>query len=264
ILHLSGGIEEWEPEAFKGYLAEFQSVAEGPYFGGLVSAIAKQSREVQTINIAQQVNEGLQLVTFFGHSSTATLDFDIGYVTDKKMGYSNRGKYPMMLMNGCEVGAFFLRAKLFGEDWILAEKLGASNFIGHNAIAGTNTLYRYSQAFYNVAFADAGFVGRGIGDVKRETAKRFLDGQSSGTINRSQVEQMILLGDPAIKLVSASKPDLEVKASHVSFVPFNDQRVTALADSFAIKFVVANYGLATDEPFRVEVTRTLEDNSTIV
>ena len=264
ILHLSGGIEDWEPEAFKGYLAEFQSVAEGPYFGGVVSAIAKQSRDVQTINIAKQINEGLQLVTFFGHSSTSTLDFDIGYVSDKKMGYNNRGKYPMMLMNGCEVGAFFLQAKLFGEDWILAEKLGASNFLGHNAIAGTNTLYRYAQTFYNVAFADLDLIGRGIGDVKIETAKRFLASQSAGTINRSQVEQMILLGDPAIKLTPALKPDLEVKASHVSFVPFNDESVTALADSFAIKFVVTNYGLATDEPFRVEVVRTMEDNSIVV
>lgn len=261
ILHLSGGIESWEPSLFKQYLQDFQKIAEAPFLGGQVEAIAKQSREIQTINIAEQVNSGLGLVTFFGHSSTSTLDFDIGYVTNKLMGYSNKGKYPMLLMNGCEVGAFFLRATLFGEDWILADQLGASGFIGHNAYASVNNLYRYSRTFYQVAYGDSVFINRGIGDIKNETGRRFLAGSEESISDRSQVEQMILLGDPAVRLFGASKPDLEVRENQVSVESFNNTSVSVSVDSFAIKFVVRNYGRVDRNPFRVEVRRTYPDNT---
>lgn len=261
ILHLSGGIEEWEPALFKQFLEDFQRIAEGPFLGGQVEAIAKQSRDVQTINIADQVNSGLGLITFFGHSSTSTLDFDIGNVTNKIMGYSNKGKYPMLLMNGCEVGAFFLRTKLFGEDWILAEDLGASAFIGHNAYASVNTLYRYSRSFYEVAYADSLMINQGIGDIQRETGQRFLDESDPTISNRSQVEQMILLGDPAARLFGASKPDFEVRETQVNIEGFNNEPVTVSSDSFAVKFVVRNFGRADRRPFRVEVRRTYSDNS---
>ncbi len=261
ILHLSGGIEAWEPELFKQYLEDFQRIAEGPFLGGEVEAIAKQSRDIQTINIADQVNNGLGLITFFGHSSTSTLDFDIGYVTNKIMGYSNKGKYPMLLMNGCEVGAFFLRTKLFGEDWILAEDLGASGFIGHNAYASVNTLYRYSKSFYEVAYADSLLINQGIGDIQMETGRRFLNETNPSISNRSQVEQMILLGDPAVKLFGASKPDFEVRENQISIEGFNNDQVTVSSDSFAIKFIVRNYGRADRRPYRVEVRRTYSDNS---
>src|SRR5690606_30864836 len=89
ILHLSGGIEDGEPEQFKAFLEEYAGIAEAPYFGGKVSAIAKSSRDLQLINIAEEVNAGLNLVTFLGHSSPSTLDFDIGFVTNKVLGYNN-------------------------------------------------------------------------------------------------------------------------------------------------------------------------------
>ena len=143
ILHLSGGIAQGEPETFKGYMEGFASVAEDVYLGGSVSAIAKRSLQAQElVNISNEVNDGLGLITFFGHSSTSTTDFDIGFATDPVLGYANDGKYPMLLINGCNAGAFFGNGILFGEDWVNAANRGAVGFIAHRSFGLVSTLKR--------------------------------------------------------------------------------------------------------------------------
>ncbi|MGC3947283.1 MAG: hypothetical protein QM762_22675 [Chryseolinea sp.] len=77
-MHFSGGIYDGEPQLFKSYMQDFQVIAEGAQLGGNVSALAKHSKEVQPINIANQVNEGLNLVTFFGHCVSDVAGISIG------------------------------------------------------------------------------------------------------------------------------------------------------------------------------------------
>jgi hypothetical protein len=263
LLHLSGGIEEGEPEAFKSFLQDYELIAEGKYLGGKVSAIAKKSRDVQVINIAEQVNKGLNLVTFFGHSSPTTLDFDIGYVSNPVMGYNNQGKYPMLIMNGCEAGAFFLYDKLFGEDWVLADKKGATGFIAHSSYGLVSVLKQYTETLYTAGYADSSYIKKGIGDIQRRTIQQFLTNNSPNIISLSQSQQMILLGDPAVKLFGAPKADLEISNNNVSIESFTSDEVTALADSFAIRVVIRNFGIAPEGQVRLEVVRTLNDNTTL-
>ncbi|HKY52835.1 MAG TPA: C25 family cysteine peptidase, partial [Anaerolineales bacterium] len=263
ILHLSGGINEGEPELFKEYMQDFQAEAEDYHLGGKVSALAKYSKEIQHINVAEQVNNGLNLITFFGHSSASQTDFDIGYVSDPVLGYNNKGKYPMLLMNGCNVGSFFIRYKLFGEDWVLAKDKGATGFIGHSAYGFTTLLKKYTDKFYEVAYQDSSFIKRGIGDIQKETARRYMIGSFASADNITQVQQMVLLGDPAVRLFGAAKPDLEIKDDDVTIESFDNEPVTAMTDSFAINLIIRNYGQAKRDTIRVEVLRTLNDNSTI-
>jgi hypothetical protein len=264
LLHLSGGIEDGEPERFKAYVQDFAGIATDIYLGGKVTAIAKRSKDVQLINIADEVNNGLNLVTFFGHSSANTLDFDIGYVTNPVMGYHNEGKYPMLLMHGCYAGAFFQGNMLFGEDWILAEKKGAVGFIAHSFYGLEHNLKRYGDTFYDVAFGDSTFIYKGIGDIHKETARRYMLTTSPSAANITQVQQMILLGDPAIPLFGARKPDLEINTNTVSFESFDGGSITALTDSFAIRIVVRNFGQARPDTLRIEVERVFNDNTSIV
>src|SRR6185369_16979428 len=143
LLHLSGGINTGEPEAFRAYMQDFQSTAEGFHLGGKVTAIAKRTTDIQLVNISAEVNKGVNLVTFFGHSSPSTIDFDIGFVTDPVLGYNNPSKYPTLLMNGCNAGSFFLNGIIFGEDWINAANKGAIGFIAHSSYGFINYLKMY-------------------------------------------------------------------------------------------------------------------------
>jgi len=263
ILHLSGGIEEGEPEAFRSYMQGFQARAEDYYYGAKVSAIAKRSRDVQVINIAEQVNKGLSLITFFGHSSPSTLDFDIGYVTNPVMGYSNQNKYPFLIMNGCEAGAFFLHATLFGEDWVFADKKGATGFLAHSSYGLVSTLRNYSDSFYEVGYQDSSYIHKGVGDIQKETIRRYMTNAFPSIINLSQVQQMVLLADPAVKLFGATKPDLEINNDNLFVQSIDGQPVTAETEAFALRLIVRNFGQARRDTLRIEVVRTLNDNSTI-
>lgn len=262
ILHLSGGIRPGEPERFRDYLGGFQKIAEDFYLGGSVKWAAKQSTDpVEFININQEVNKGLSLVTFYGHSASSVIDFDIGFVTDPKLGYENKGKYPMFLINGCNAGSFFLNGKLFGEDWINAPDKGAVGFIAHTSYGLEFNLKRYSEIFYQVAYGDSTFLYRGVGDIQQEVAKRFMTGVPRSIPNVTQVQQMLLLGDPAVALFGARKPDYELDETKVFIESFDGQPVTTFTDSLALRLLVPNYGMASKDTLRVRVTRSLSDGT---
>lgn len=263
VMHLSGGIYDGEPQLFKSFMEEFQVSAEGAQLGGRVSALAKHSKEVQMINIAGQINRGLNLVTFFGHASPTLLDFQLGFVTDPVQGYQNKGKYPTLLMNGCQVGDFNLNTTLFGEDWVVAKDRGAVGFIGHSGYGFVSNLRRYTQLFYDVGYKDPEYVTKGLGEIQKEVARRFMENEGPWLSSISQVQQMMLLGDPAVKLFGATKSDLEITDGDVSIVSFDGKPITMQTDSFIVRMMVRNYGLAPDATMRVEVVRTLSDNSTI-
>jgi hypothetical protein len=264
ILHLSGGIYEGEPQTFRSYLEEFAVVAKDYQFGGQVKAIAKQSTDIEVINVAEEVNKGLNLITFFGHSAPTSADFEIGFVTDPVMGYDNKGKYPVILMNGCSAGSFFLERSIFGENWVNTSNRGAIGVIAHSSFGFAFALQRYSSLFYEIGYRDPDFNGAGLGDIQKEIASRYLQAFGISPITTTQVHQMILLGDPSVKLFGAGKPDYAIQSNTLSLQSFNSEPVTALSDSFKLNFVVHNYGVAIDQDFAVEIRRTLNDNSTVV
>ena len=263
ILHLSGGIEENEPAAFRRILQDYGSVAEGFYLGGNVQAIAKRSTDIKLVNIAEEVNKGLGLITFFGHSAPNTTDFDIGWVTNPVMGYNNPGKYPFLLMNGCDAGSFFLNTTILGENWIKTPNKGAVGFIAHSSYGLTSALQLYSSTFYDVAFGDSVFIKKGVGKVQQEVARRYLEDFGISPLSVSQVQQMVLLGDPAVKLFAAPKPDYAIDKDKISLTSFNGDPITAYTDSFRINIPVRNFGIALNKNIRIEVTRQFREGPAI-
>lgn len=263
ILHLSGGIEESEPVMFRNILREYASVARGLYLGASVQAIGKQSTDVKLVNVAGEVNSGLGLITFFGHSAPNTTDFDIGMVSDPVMGYDNKGKYPFLLMNGCNAGSFFLNATIFGEDWIKTPDKGAVGFIAHSSYGRLVGLQRYASTFYKVAFGDSVYIRKGAGRVQVEVAKRYVQNFGSAPASITQIQQMVLLGDPAVRVFGAEKPDYAIDEEKISITSFDGQPVTAYSDSFLIRIPVRNFGIADERSIRLEVTRQFNDEPVV-
>lgn len=262
ILHLSGGIQPLELTTFKQYLEAFEEVAEGPYYGGDVTTISKREpNPVELINVSEEVNEGVNFITFFGHSSPSTIDIDIGFASDPVLGYNNPEKYPGFLINGCNAGVFFSNGTVFGEDWILAANKGARSFIAHSSFGFVGTLRTYTQLFYETGFGDSTFVRTGIGDIQKEVGRKYLEIISPSISAITQVQQMMLLGDPAVKLFGALAPDYETNDNAIYVESFDGGPVTALSDSFAIKIITNNFGSVSKASMPVRVTRTFSDNS---
>ena len=256
LVHLSGGSSQTQALQFRRYLQEYEDIAEGKYLGGKVSTVSKTTElTVQEIDISKQVNEGVGLVTFFGHSGANISDMEIGYVSDERTGYRNKGKYPCILVNGCDAGDIFSNAATitFGEDWIFTADRGALNVIAHSGIGYTNMLRYYSGYFYETAYADLSFIDASLGKIQVETNRRFIDLFGISEISMAQIHQMVLQGDPAVKLFGRKKPDFETNNQSLFMHSFNSGQVNLAADSFAVAVVARNFGRVVEDSINVQL-----------
>lgn len=263
LLHLSGGLHgAAELKLFRSYVDGFKAIAEGIYLGGHVTTKSKSDVGIEFINVEDDVNKGVNLVTFFGHSSSSATDLDIGFATDPTLGYNNAGKYPAFLINGCNSGTVFTDQTTFGEDWLLASGKGARNFLASTSFSYEGTTRDYTTAFYQVGFADSVYIKKGIGDVLKESTRRFLAGHPNDIFNHAIVQQMTLTGDPALKLFGTALPDYSIDNSSLSVVSVDSKPVTSISASFDLKIIVKNLGAINVSPFKIRVIRTFNDNST--
>jgi hypothetical protein len=261
ILHLSGGMLPAELERFRGYMDSFAEIAEADYLGGDVATLSKHGTDqVEFINVSEQINSGVDLVTFFGHSAPNITDVDIGFVSDPILGYNNPGKYPVFLVNGCNAGEYFNNEESFGENWTLASGKGARNFIANSSFGFEQQLRVYSNYFYTIGFADSLFITKGVGDVQKEVAHRYMnDFGNSRSSYTAQVQQMVLLGDPSLRLLNANNPDFATSSDLVDVVSFDGRPIHALSDSLQVRISISNLGRGTKMPLEVKIVHTIDN-----
>jgi hypothetical protein len=75
-------------------------------YGANVLTFTKQSvSAVETLGTSfkKSFEEGVSLVTYFGHSSSGTLSYSL----DEPQAYNNQGKYPSFIALGCSAGEIF-------------------------------------------------------------------------------------------------------------------------------------------------------------
>lgn len=260
LVHLSGGNTESELRAFKIYVDGFASIADGELLGGASTQLSKNNNDaVELINISDEINEGVMMVTFFGHSSGSVTDIEIGLVSDPSFGYSNKGKYPIFMVNGCLAGDFFSESESFGVDWILTPNLGALGFMAHSHVAFSNNLRRFTNLYYEVAFTDENFIATSVGEIKKETARRYISTYGTTESPISQVQLVNLQGDPAVKVFGPDKPDLDINEGYLQAGTFDDEQLLATVDSFYIEMNIRNFGIYSADTFAIAVNRTFSD-----
>ncbi|MCH6199463.1 C25 family cysteine peptidase [Aquiflexum sp. LQ15W] len=264
VVHLSGGVSAFELNRYFNFLNGFKNIIEGPYMGANVTTYRKRSNStIELIDISGDINRGTSLVTFFGHGSPSLIDIEIGFASDPNLGYNNKGKYPMLLLNGCDAGNSFGNAYTFGEDWVLTPNKGATNFMAHANIGVDVYLRRYSESFYIKAFSDSTTIYQPVGMVRREAEKWFFDRYGQSAVNRSHAEQLVMLGDPAVRLFPANKADYSVVEPDVTLGSFEGETFNALVDSLKLSFILKNIGRVNVDSLDFKVTRRLPDGTQI-
>ncbi len=265
LIHLSGGRNAWEQNLFYNYVESYRAIAEGPFLGGdVVTETKKTTDATELINISDYVNAGLLQITFFGHSGTFGSDIEIGYVSNPGMAYNNKGKYPTILVNGCNAGDAYLPVRGFGEDWIITPDLGAVAFIAHSSIGFPPKLNKYTSSYYRTAFADTAYINRGIGDILTRTAERYQEAvPSMSEADMAQIEQMALQGDPALINFAARLPDYATEGDKVYASSKDGTPITAETEVFDLNIITSNFGKAITDSLRVSVTRKLSNGTEI-
>lgn len=264
LIHLGGGVSEFELDRYFNFLNGFKDIAEGLYLGGNVTTYRKRSNSVvEVIDITGDLREGRSLVTFFGHGSPTILDIDIGFASDPTINYQNKGKYPVMLFNGCDYGSAFGTGYTQGEDWVMTPEKGAAAIMANSAIGVDVYLRRYSDAFYRMAFSDSSKIYRTLGEIKMDAEQFFIRRYGTSPLNFSHMEQMILMGDPAVRIFPANKADYSLDALEASVDSFDDDPLSSLSDSLKLTFTLRNLGIVDTDSISYQVERILPDGTLI-
>lgn len=260
FLQLSGGINQFEISNFIDVVQEFTDVLEEDYIGGRAFNTGKETSDaVEYVDVTDRINQGVGYVTFFGHSSGTVTDIEIGRVSDPAFGFSNKGKYPIFLVNGCKAGEIFGTNFTFGEDWLLTPDLGAVGFIAHTDVAIATTLERWSDLFYELGFGDDTFIGESVGNVMLEVSNRYLSQYGNSNTNLTQIHQMTLQGDPAYRVFGADYPDYQIDNNSLIASAIDAQEILSTQDSFKIDVIVRNFGRTTLDSLAVQINRTYAD-----
>ncbi|MDO6389164.1 C25 family cysteine peptidase [Pontibacter sp. BT731] len=266
ILQLGGGANGMQQNQYADWLTNYRRIAEGPLLGANV--IEKYRRDFKDyttyVNVSDEVNAGISLLTFFGHSAIDVTDVEIGFASSNLNGYRNKGKYPAIIMNGCYSGDASIYNKIsFGEDWLMTPDRGAISFMAQSYIGGDGPLNEFSNRFYQIAFSDNQFYGRTIGEIHKETIRRYI--ASSSLYQRGDhvatMTQMVLQGDPAVKLYAPSKPDYAFDSNTVTVRDESGEVAIALSKKFVLRVNSINLGKAINDSVSIGVKRILPNGT---
>lgn len=254
IVHLSGGSNSTEQASFLSKMNQYKDIAENNLLGGRVTTFTKNTNEVVSFfNISKQVNEGVGLITYFGHSSPTFIEVDIGTASEDINGYRNKGMYPMLFLNGCNGGNIF-DSRSRSQDWLNTADRGAIASLAHSSFGYSSELGNYCQQYYQNRFADSSLFDLPVGLFQKELIRDYQQARPTNAIVETQAQQFFLLGDPSLVIFQSQGTDYTPERAFISSV--DDQRVTAVSDTFELNIVVSNYGRVLTDSFSVCVERT--------
>lgn len=262
FIHLSGGQTTSQQRLFENMVNEYTLVAKQQYMGGKVTVFAKKSdAAVQFFNVSKEVNAGVGMIAYLGHSSPLFLEIDLGLASDEANGYKNKGKYPLLYFNGCYSGDLYQQYSK-AQDWINTADKGAIGAFAHNAYGYTNQLHDYTLTYYLEAYADSSNLNLPIGLLHKKVIEAYLEGKNRNAIVQSQAQLLSLIGDPAVRIFPYANPDYVIEKVNVS--SFDGERVTAVKDTFLLDIVISNYGTSNNQPFTICVEREVNQGQLTV
>lgn len=256
ILHLGGGKDSYEQNIIRSRLNGMEIIIENPSYGGDVQSFFKTStnpiQAAQSSYLDSLINSGISMLTFFGHSSANSFDFNL----DHPQNYSNYKKYPLIMALGCYGGTMFEQNPLISEEFIFEPRAGAGVFLASSSAAALEALNQFSLQFYQ-GISSVHYSEGASKSVKRAIGALENAGNYS-TTNQMACHYMTYHGDPAYQVSNATHPDYYIDQDLVSHSP---DIVTVQMNTFNLEVDVYNIGRALDTVFNIKVERIFPDGT---
>jgi hypothetical protein len=266
VAQITGAIDDPSLYALiTSYMGSYESLLRDTAFGARVYNFSKNSGQYTAVGSSKTIDnlfsEGMSMVTYFGHSSPNTLEFNL----DNPQSYNNTGKYPLFVVNGCEAGDLFLFDTLrpiskgtLSEKYIFTAQKGAIGFISSTHF-GLPQQLNYFNYFFNNNIANEMY-GNTIGNIMKTSMSELMTSYSYDFIAKCHAEEITLHGDPAVKINPHSLPDFSTQDSLITF----DPPVMSVADDkINITAKILNIGKAITDSITVRFQQQLPDNSII-
>lgn len=244
ILHLNGGGAS-EYEIIDYYFGQFKNVGKTSILHPAIVTFARttnapvQFHELE--KVFNEINRGVKFVTFFGHSSSNILAFDLG----RGKAYHNYDQMPFLLALGCSAGDLNVPGESLGEIYGGYETGGFIGILSSTSFGFIGTLANFGEEFYQLALNNAD------GDRLGIIIKNALINTGS---NRRQSEQLMFMGDPALLFSVPQGSDPALDASLITSYPDNPN---INSDSFLLQFILTNLGSDSRDSILVEVEHEL-------
>lgn len=254
-LHFVGGKSLLEAQGFENFMIQYANTFTNGATGGNVRTFKKTTASpIQTTladSISTLINEGVSLMTFFGHASN-TGGFDINI--DEPENLNNQGKYPIILGNACFTGDVHQEGKVStSEDYVIIPEKGAIGFIATVDLSYPIPLNIFSSEFYR-QISDKNY-GKSIAYCMQQAAR--LSQTNALPELKGVILEMSLQGDPAMSFNSFPRPDYVITPPSVSFSP---REVTSEVDSFTMIIRVDNIARSVNDSLTIEVVRRFPNN----
>lgn len=248
-MHFAGGNSQSEQNLFKAYLDAYESYWEDSSMAGSTYFFGKSSNAPYPLSVADSIrniiNNGVSLMTFFGHASGSGFDNNIEDPSD----YDNRGKYPVILANSCLSGDLYQSTATISEKFVLEPQKGSIAFLSAVGYSLTIPGFNISRNWYKNISRD--MYGKSIGLSLKQGINELYQ-TNPGFYDQLNYLDFCLHGDPAIKILNWPKPDLQITNSDVTVIP---NIVSTDMDSFKMKIVIKNIGRSFSDSVHVEVVR---------
>jgi hypothetical protein len=264
VVHVIGGNDPPLVAQLTAYMDKYKQIISDTLFGANVTTFKKSSTEtIQAISdqrLKDLFAEGLNQVTYFGHSSATVLDFNL----DNPEEYNNPGKYPLFIAMGCLAGNFFnynparfYSKETLSERWLLTPNRGAIAFIASSHFGIPHYLDIYNTKTYTGESRT--MYGRTYGEILKQTvADVFVQTSQLDFYARMHTEQNTLHGDPAIRPNTHLKPDYVIEDPMVKVSP---SFISVAYDSFRVDAKYLNQGRAINKGISILVERRLPGGS---
>lgn len=267
IVHVTGSSDPYLGTVLCNYMNVYKQIIEDTLFGGKVATFCKEStnpvEQLSSERLEQLFAEGISFLTYFGHSSATTLEFNI----DDPKSYNNQGKYPIFFINGCNAGNFFtyylqrfVSNETLSEKFVLAKQRGTIAFVASTHYGIVNYLNLYLTNLYHT-------IGRQdfnstLGETQRDAMQAMIN--AAGPLDfyaRMHAEEITLNGDPSIYINEQLKPDYIIEQKSLLLNPVF---ISLAENSFKLKIKVTNMGKAVKDSVVVQVKQQYPSGSVSV
>lgn len=257
FMHLNGLTELDLRKKVDIFYNKYKNIISDTMYGGNVITFSKDNADaVQNVSneyLENLFKEGLSVITYFGHSSSNTLEFNL----DNPAAYQNKGKYPLFIALGCQAGDIFhfnptrFSADItLSEKYVLAPERGTIGFLASTHFGIPEYLDPWNTEFYRATSTT--HYGATVGEMMVIAGQNVFQrsGNRDNYYDRTNMEQLSLNGDPAIRINPHPKPDYIVDDPSVRIAP----DFISIADPFIkLKANFFNTGKAVDKDIVVEV-----------
>ncbi|MDX2359935.1 MAG: C25 family cysteine peptidase [Crocinitomicaceae bacterium] len=255
VIHFTGGSTLTEQNQFQSWMNIMEGSIINSLYGANVMRVYKSDSDPLNPTILQEVTDriqnGVSLMNYYGHASATNSGFEVNL--DEPVNWNNEGKYPVMLVNSCYNGNIYQFGTSKSEEFVGVAQRGAIAYIASTNLGYANPLKQYSTRLYQ-QFSFINY-GGGLG-LQMQQNIRNMEPVYESTIQALLYEtactQMVLNGDPMVKLNWHVEPEIELLEEYVSFTP---EDLTLLVDSIEMHIYLKNLGHSITDTFTLEVIR---------